>query len=162
MSEFLCETCAWIGVAASLWFSVGLLVQGGSRWWLIADPICTFFFAFLVLCTTMGILREIGDILMERVPRGLDADIIQADLRKVTQPSHESLPAYLHGSSEDVSSSFGGRITCLLCMMEQGAPHRGELVTETKRLQFRHPWTPFGGGQALTACLVWLCRLRGW
>ena len=59
-------------------------LQGGSRWWLLADPICTVIFAIIVLFTTVGILRDISDILMERVPRALDADVIQADLQKVT------------------------------------------------------------------------------
>ncbi|KAK9909356.1 hypothetical protein WJX75_000956 [Coccomyxa subellipsoidea] len=71
--------------------SVGVVVASALIWWkedsspwiLYADPACTFVFAFIVLCTTVGILRDISDILMERVPRGLDADIIQADLQKI-------------------------------------------------------------------------------
>jgi len=47
------------------------------------DPICTFLFAFLVLLTTRAILRDISDILMERVPRAHDAADIQEGLEKV-------------------------------------------------------------------------------
>ena len=46
-------------------------VQDDPRWQL-ADPICTFIFAILVLLTTKAILRDISDILMERVPRQMD------------------------------------------------------------------------------------------
>lgn len=42
--------------------------------WKIADPLCTFVFAILVLLTTRGMVRDILDIVMERVPRGLDIE----------------------------------------------------------------------------------------
>lgn len=48
--------------------------------WSLADPICTFVFALLVLLTTRAILRDISDILMERVPRSQDAEAITAAL----------------------------------------------------------------------------------
>lgn len=48
------------------------------------DPICTFLFAFLVLLTTRAILRDISDILMERVPRAHNATDIQEGLEKVS------------------------------------------------------------------------------
>jgi hypothetical protein len=51
--------------------------------WAIADPICTFVFAGLVLLTTRAILRDISDILMERVPRSQNADTLQAGLQAV-------------------------------------------------------------------------------
>ncbi len=51
--------------------------------WNIVDPICTFLFAFLVLLTTRAILRDISDILMERVPRAHNAIDIQEGLEKV-------------------------------------------------------------------------------
>ena len=61
-----------------------VLSQNDARW-NIVDPICTFLFAFLVLLTTRAILRDISDILMERVPRKHNATVIQEDLEKVTQ-----------------------------------------------------------------------------
>ena len=48
--------------------------------WSLADPICTFVFAALVLLTTRAILRDISDILMERVPRSQNAETITAAL----------------------------------------------------------------------------------
>lgn len=45
----------------------------------IADPICTFVFAFLVLLTTRGIIRDIMHTLMERTPQHVDlANVTQA------------------------------------------------------------------------------------
>lgn len=60
-----------------------MFAQGQSPLWLLADPLCTFVFAIIVLFTTFNIMRDVWDILMERVPRDLDADTIQADLLKV-------------------------------------------------------------------------------
>lgn len=70
------------------WLTSDGRAQGGSPHWLLVDPLCTFIFAIIVIMTTYQIMRDISDILMERVPRGLDADVIQADLQRVVHPSH--------------------------------------------------------------------------
>lgn len=57
-------------------------MQDDPRWYL-ADPICTFLFAALVLLTTRAILRDISDVLMERVPRGLSLTTFCSDLTQV-------------------------------------------------------------------------------
>ena len=49
----------------------------------MADPICTFIFAILVLLTTKAILRDISDILMERVPRQIDIDQLEQGMLAV-------------------------------------------------------------------------------
>lgn len=49
----------------------------------IADPICTFVFAIAVICTTRGMVRDITDIVMERVPRGFDLPGLEEALSKV-------------------------------------------------------------------------------
>lgn len=51
--------------------------------WKQADPICTFFFALLVLCTSLPVMAECISILMERTPAELDTDEIVKDLQKV-------------------------------------------------------------------------------
>jgi len=51
--------------------------------WQLADPICTFIFAILVLFTTKAILRDIWDILMERVPRQIDIDKLEQGMLAV-------------------------------------------------------------------------------
>ena len=55
----------------------------GSPAWRLADPLCTFLFAGLVLVTTFSILRDISDILMERVPRAHDIEKIHDTLLEV-------------------------------------------------------------------------------
>jgi solute carrier family 30 (zinc transporter), member 2 len=40
-------------------------VNGNDRAWWIADPICTFIFALLVVITTITILRDAVHVLME-------------------------------------------------------------------------------------------------
>ncbi|KAL0019296.1 hypothetical protein WJX79_007846 [Trebouxia sp. C0005] len=64
--------------------SIGVAAAGALIWWKqddvrwqLADPICTFIFAILVLFTTKAILRDIWDILMERVPRQIDIDKLE-------------------------------------------------------------------------------------
>ena len=49
----------------------------------IADPICTFIFAIAVILTTKGMVRDITDIVMERVPRGFDLPALEEALRNV-------------------------------------------------------------------------------
>ena len=61
------------------------LVQDNLKWQL-ADPICTFIFAVLVLLTTRAILSDIWDILMERVPRKIDIDKVERDMLAVSVP----------------------------------------------------------------------------
>ncbi|ESO05531.1 hypothetical protein HELRODRAFT_77640 [Helobdella robusta] len=46
--------------------------------WRIADPICTFIFSILVLCTTFNILKDIFRVLMEGSP----ADVDRAEIEK--------------------------------------------------------------------------------
>ncbi|KAL4446379.1 hypothetical protein ABPG77_003186 [Micractinium sp. CCAP 211/92] len=70
--------------------SIGVCIAGALIWWhqddprwALADPICTFLFAGLVLWTTAGISRDIIDVLMERVPRGMDVAGLRRGLEQV-------------------------------------------------------------------------------
>ena len=74
---------AVIHVVGDLVQSLGVAVAGALIWahpgdarWALADPVCTFVFAALVLWTTLAILRDIADVLMERTPRGVSADAV--------------------------------------------------------------------------------------
>ncbi len=49
----------------------------------IADPICTFLFAFLTLLTTRAILIDIHDILMERVPKSINISVLHDRMLKL-------------------------------------------------------------------------------
>ena len=76
-------------------------VQDDPRW-SIADPICTFVFAALVLLTTRAILRDISDILMERVPRSQDAQAITSGLFAVGHASIRARAAWPISSSQSI------------------------------------------------------------
>ena len=52
--------------------------------WKLADPICTFIFSFIVVCTTVPIAKECVSVLMEGVPYELDLTSIETDLRGVS------------------------------------------------------------------------------
>lgn len=49
----------------------------------IADPICTFIFSVLVLLTTIHILKDTMNILMEGVPKGLDFAEVRGALKGI-------------------------------------------------------------------------------
>ena len=54
--------------------------------WQIADPICTLTFAVIVFCTTIRMVRDIADIVMECVPRGYSIAKTAHDLAMVCTP----------------------------------------------------------------------------
>uniref|UniRef100_A0A6A7FY60 Zinc transporter 2-like isoform X2 n=2 Tax=Hirondellea gigas TaxID=1518452 RepID=A0A6A7FY60_9CRUS len=75
---------AFIHVIGDLLQSVGVLVAAYIiRYYpeyKIADPICTFLFSVLVMFTTVPIIRDLGRVLMEGVPLGVDYTAICAHL----------------------------------------------------------------------------------
>ncbi|KAJ3375088.1 hypothetical protein GGF31_005810 [Allomyces arbusculus] len=48
--------------------------------WVIVDPICTFFFSAIVMCTTFALIRDSIGILMESTPAHIDPHQIETDL----------------------------------------------------------------------------------
>lgn len=88
--------------------------------WQIADPICTFIFAILVLLTTKAILRDISDILMERVPRQIDIDKLEQGMLAVRQLCtlvcclHTSAVLSLHQALQCQDASLA-IIACIQC-----------------------------------------------
>ena len=73
---------AYIHALGDLAQSLGVMIAGGliwygsdhlgNGWFQIADPICTFLFAILVLLTTKGVFSEIITTIMLAGPLGLD------------------------------------------------------------------------------------------
>lgn len=49
----------------------------------LADPICTFLFSFLVLCTTFSILKDSAYILMEGFPKNIEYSMLQNVLQSI-------------------------------------------------------------------------------
>ncbi|XP_010453498.1 PREDICTED: metal tolerance protein A2-like [Camelina sativa] len=68
---------AYLHVLGDLIQSVGVMIGGAIIWykpeWKIIDLICTLVFSVIVLWTTIGILRNIIEVLMESTPREIDA-----------------------------------------------------------------------------------------
>ena len=49
----------------------------------IVDPICTFCFAIVVLCTTLPVSRDCFYVLLESTPRDLDIESLYNDLSSI-------------------------------------------------------------------------------
>jgi zinc transporter 2 len=55
----------------------------GCTYWSIADPVCTMFFAVLVLCTTYNIVFECVDVIMQKVPDSVDCVKLTAAINAI-------------------------------------------------------------------------------
>uniref|UniRef100_A0A1I8GRJ5 Zinc transporter 2 n=1 Tax=Macrostomum lignano TaxID=282301 RepID=A0A1I8GRJ5_9PLAT len=73
---------AFIHVIGDLIQSVGVMIAAIPDYKL-ADPICTFIFSVLVLFTTITILKDAMNILMEGVPQGIDFAQVAAALSDI-------------------------------------------------------------------------------
>jgi len=51
--------------------------------WKIVDPICTFIFSVLVLFTTISILKNTMNVLMEGIPKDVDFSVVKSTILKV-------------------------------------------------------------------------------
>ncbi|KAJ6752370.1 hypothetical protein OIU85_002771 [Salix viminalis] len=64
--------------------SVGVMIGGAIIWykpeWKIIDLICTLVFSVIVLGTTIGMIRNILEVLMESTPREIDATKLEQGL----------------------------------------------------------------------------------
>eukprot|EP00126_Sphaerothecum_destruens_P004906 Sdes_comp18445_c1_seq1m8378 len=78
---------AYIHVLGDLVQSVGVLIAASIIWykpeWNIVDPISTFLFSVIVLFTTVGILKDTVNVLMEGTPSAINPDLVKAELLKV-------------------------------------------------------------------------------
>uniref|UniRef100_A0A0E0PH03 Uncharacterized protein n=1 Tax=Oryza rufipogon TaxID=4529 RepID=A0A0E0PH03_ORYRU len=65
--------------------SIGVMIGGAIIWykpeWKIIDLICTLIFSVIVLFTTIKMLRNILEVLMESTPREIDATSLENGLR---------------------------------------------------------------------------------
>lgn len=78
---------AFIHCVGDLLQSVGVLVAAMiikfKPEYKLADPICTFVFSVIVLCTTVSILRDALMVLMEAVPKNVDYKDLRNELEKL-------------------------------------------------------------------------------
>lgn len=69
--------------------SIGVMIGGGMIWykpeWKIVDLVCTLIFSILVLGTTIKMLRDILEVLMESTPREIDATKLQKGLLEMEE-----------------------------------------------------------------------------
>ncbi|KAF5451829.1 hypothetical protein F2P56_026894 [Juglans regia] len=69
--------------------SIGVMIGGAIIWykpeWKIVDPICTLIFSVIVLGTTIRMLRNILEVLMESTPREIDATKLEKGLLEMKE-----------------------------------------------------------------------------
>ncbi|KAJ1604335.1 cation diffusion facilitator-like membrane [Cryptosporidium canis] len=86
--ESLALRSAYIHVIGDVLQNVGVMVAGLLIWyrptWTIADPLCTIVFSFFVLATTLKILKDSTNVLMEGTPIGIDCVSIQNDFLRLS------------------------------------------------------------------------------
>eukprot|EP00250_Pteridium_aquilinum_P008787 c18207_g1_i2 orf=511-1884(-) len=78
---------AWLHVLGDLVQSIGVMIGGAIIWvkpdWKVVDLICTLFFSVIVLGTTIKILRDIMEVLLESTPREIDAKKLEKGLCEI-------------------------------------------------------------------------------
>ncbi|GAQ91546.1 Zn2+ transporter [Klebsormidium nitens] len=78
---------AYLHVLGDLVQSVGVMLAGLVIWffpeWQIVDLVCTLLFSVLVLATTVNILRDILEVLLESTPRAINAEELEERLMRV-------------------------------------------------------------------------------
>lgn len=69
--------------------SIGVMIGGAIIWykpeWKIVDLICTLIFSIIVLGTTIKMMRNILDVLMESTPREIDATKLEKGLLEMEE-----------------------------------------------------------------------------
>ncbi|KAB2595897.1 metal tolerance protein 1-like [Pyrus ussuriensis x Pyrus communis] len=69
--------------------SIGVMIGGAIIWvkpeWKIVDLICTLIFSVIVLGTTISMMRNILDVLMESTPREIDASKLETGLLEMDE-----------------------------------------------------------------------------
>lgn len=80
-------TSAYLHVLGDLLMSVGVIIASVIIYfkpeWRIADPLCTYLFSIIVVCTTIPVVKECTFVLLEGSPDSLDAEEITTDLLNI-------------------------------------------------------------------------------
>ncbi|KAK2703264.1 proton-coupled zinc antiporter SLC30A2-like [Artemia franciscana] len=86
-SENIIVTAAFIHVLGDLIQSVGVFIASLVLYfqptWVLVDPICTFIFSFLVLLTTVTVMRDVLQVLMEGMPKGIDFNEVMKTFKQI-------------------------------------------------------------------------------
>lgn len=51
--------------------------------WSIVDPICTFLFSVLVIITTLAIIKDVMNVLMEGIPKGFEYSQVESTFMQI-------------------------------------------------------------------------------
>jgi len=100
---------AYIHVLGDLLQSIGVMIAAIIIWVVpsahIADPICTFVFAIMVLYTTVGVVRDALRSLLNSVPDGIDLGSLVRDFQAIEGVSNvHDLHVWSFGSAGDAST----------------------------------------------------------
>ncbi|GAV74278.1 Cation_efflux domain-containing protein [Cephalotus follicularis] len=80
---------AYLHVVGDSIQSIGVMIGGAIIWykpeWKIVDLICTLLFSVIVLGTTIKMLRNILEVLMESTPREIDATKLETGLLEMVE-----------------------------------------------------------------------------
>ncbi|XP_012149320.2 proton-coupled zinc antiporter SLC30A2 isoform X1 [Megachile rotundata] len=78
---------AFIHVVGDFIQSVGVLVAALVIYfkptWSIVDPICTFLFSLLVVLTTVAIIKDVMNVLMEGIPKGFEYSQVESTFMQI-------------------------------------------------------------------------------
>ncbi|KAH0479171.1 MAG: uncharacterized protein KVP18_000209 [Porospora cf. gigantea A] len=83
---------AYVHALGDLVQNVGVMIAAALVWWndkwVIMDPLCTLLFSVLVLFTTLDIIKDAANVLMEGTPSGMDPREIHSTLMDITNVDH--------------------------------------------------------------------------
>lgn len=112
---------AYLHALADLAESVTVLIAGLLIWWKpswqIADPICTIIFAVIVSFSTVGVIKASVDVLLEKVPQGVDwgetynaicqvPGVINVQELHIWSVSHGTSILSVHVLADDIDQAF--------------------------------------------------------
>jgi zinc transporter 2 len=127
---------AMLHVIGDLIQSIGVILAAVAVYfrpdWSIADPLCTLLFSIIVFCTTLPIIRECTEVLMEGTPVQIDSSELEGDLANIegVQEVHDlhvwslsvgKLSLSVHLTSENPSHSL--KLATGLCKDKYGILH---------------------------------------
>ena len=79
---------AYMHVLGDLIQSVAVMISGIIIWiepsYQIADPICTVLFSLIVCYSTMGVIKNSVNVLMEGVPKSVKWDVVNRQIQDIT------------------------------------------------------------------------------
>jgi zinc transporter 2 len=80
-------TSAYLHVLGDLLMSVGVIIAAVIIYfrpdWTIADPICTYLFSVIIMCTSIPVFKDCILVLMEGTPGDVDVEQLEQDISDI-------------------------------------------------------------------------------